>query len=116
MKTKGTILLMVLFLGILLSYCKKDEIDLNTWVKGKWINEYSDTLCFSSSLMLNNGFPYSFKIVDDSLKIIPGWSNSLQEFSYKIEIDKSKDEIYIYDFSMHEKSGFKRLIICDCFK
>jgi hypothetical protein len=112
MKSKKGFLILLIF-GVLLPYCKK-EFNPDEWVRGRWVNEYSDTICFSSSIMLINKMPYSFKIVNDSLKVIPGWSNSLQEFDHKIEFNKSEDELYIYDFLNHSKSSFKRQLICDC--
>ena len=112
MKTKKGFLILLIF-GILLPHCKK-EFDPDEWVRGRWVNEYSDTICFSSSVMLINKMPYMFKIVNDTLKVIPSWSSSLQEFGYKMEINKSDDELYIYDFLMHSISSFKRQEICDC--
>jgi hypothetical protein len=112
MKTKNSFLILLVF-GILLTCCKK-EFNPDEWVRGKWVNEYSDTICFSSSVMLINKMPYMFKIVNDTLNVIPSWSSSLQEFSHKMEINKSDDELYIYDFLMHSKSSFKRTEICDC--
>jgi hypothetical protein len=112
MKTKKLLFVLLIF-GVLLANCKK-EFNPEEWVRGRWVNEYSDTICFSSSIMLINKMPYSFKIDNDSLKVIPSWSSSLQEFDHKIEFNKSEDKIYIYDFLTHTKSSFKRQLICDC--
>jgi hypothetical protein len=113
MKTKSCLLIILLSLGFLFTCCKK-EFDPEEWVTGKWVNEFSDTICFSNSIVLINKMPYGFRIIDDSLKVIPAWSSTLQEFGHKMEINKSDVELYIYDFLMHSKSSFKRLEICDC--
>jgi hypothetical protein len=112
MKTKSG-LQILLILGFLFTCCNK-EFDPVEFVTGRWANEYSDTLCFSNSIVLINKMPYEFRIIDDSLMVIPTWSSSLQEFGHKMEINRSDVELYIYEFLMHSKSSFKRLEICDC--
>jgi hypothetical protein len=90
--------------------CDNDNNNnLDNWIKGLWISEKQDSLCFSTFLYINNGPPFEFKIVNDSLKIFPTWSSNLNDWSsYKLEINKSLEEICIYGFSGNEKLLLKR--------
>ena len=99
MRTKKTVILSVVMIALLFPFCEKDESSLDIWIKGLWIGNHSDSLCFSTFLYINNGLPYDYNFHEDSLRIFPTWSSNLSDWrSYKIVVDKQKDELYLYDF------------------
>lgn len=102
------ILLLSLLVNLFIVSCDHDFSDQNPekWIKGLWTSEQSDTLCFSSFLIINNSFPYDYDIHNDSLKIFPSWNSNFNWRTYKLEINKPADEIYIYGFL-----GYKKLIL-----
>ena len=99
----------ILLIGLL--SCDDDSINYNYdhWLKGLWVSETSDSLCFSTFLFINNSHPYDYNIINDSLAIHPLWSSNNREYwSYKIDIYKSSDEICISSFLGKEKMYFTK--------
>ena len=96
---KFGILLFSLLLMVL--SCERDvnEDNIDSWIKGLWVNNEGDSLCFDSWLIINNSLPYYYSISVDSLYIIPAHSSShFAGRSYSIDVSNSPDELRIFNF------------------
>ncbi len=104
------IILISIFFGMIIFSCGKDkDVELDAWIKGLWVSETSDSLCFGSFLIINDSPPYIYEINMDSLAIIPSWSSNLNDRkSYKIETDKINDELQLNNFFGYDKLTFKK--------
>ena len=114
MKAGKALVLSISILLFLFSFCKKDVPDPGEWIHGLWVSNSNDSLCFTESMLfINNGFPYMYRVSSDSLATCPSWSSSLDMFYNKIDIDRTNDEINIYDFLSRDVILFKR-VSCTC--
>ena len=86
-----------------------NDIDMDSWIKGLWVNDEGDSLCFDSWLIINNSLPYDYRISVDSLYTHRSWSSSLFDgITYNIEVYTSPDKLRIFNFLDKSETTFFR--------
>jgi len=104
--------LILLLLIVLLKGCSKsDDLSKQEWIKGQWIGTYSqpDTLCFTSYLQINDGFPYSYWFTDEGIILWPSISSSTNDMKlYKYTINRRKNYLTLYSFRGYGSASFLR--------
>jgi hypothetical protein len=109
MKNFGPLLIAMI---LLFSSCEKEvnHSNIDKWIKGLWVNDEGDSLCFDSWLIINNSLPYDYLISLDSLYTHRSWSSSLFDgITYSIEVSDSPDELRIFNFLDKPETTFVKL-------
>jgi hypothetical protein len=110
MKNRILLIAIPIFFGLTISSCEKNKDEtLDSWIKGLWVSETNDSLCFGSFLKFNDSHPYIYEITNDSLKTFPSWSSNLNDWrSCKIETNKINDELQLYNFYGYDSLTLKK--------
>jgi hypothetical protein len=106
MKTSIATLSLILLLAF--SACEQ-TIYSDEDLKGLWINESNDSLCFTTFLHINGSLPYEYIVANDSLRIHAIWSSRANDWmSYKIQLKIEQDQVCLHHFLGKEQTTFSK--------